>query len=258
LRRPLIAGNWKMHKTVAAARELAAAVVEGSRGSGGEAEVVIAPPYTALAAVAEIARGSQVRVGAQDMHWADQGAFTGAISPLMVAELASHVILGHSERRHVFGETDLEVNRKVHAALGHGLVPIICVGETASERDEGRTDAVVLGQLAAALEGIGPDEAPRAIVAYEPVWAIGTGRACDTAEAARVMGLIRIWIGSAFDAETAAAARILYGGSVTPANSAAYLAQPDIDGALVGGACLTSESFLAIVRSASELTSADK
>lgn len=251
MRRTLIAGNWKMHKTVAAAGELAAAVVEGSRGSGG-AEVLVAPPFTALAAVAEIARGSQVRVGAQDMHWANQGAFTGAVSPLMVAELASHVILGHSERRHVFGETDLDVNRKVHAALGHGLIPIVCVGETAGERDEGRTDAVVLGQLAAALEGIGPDEAPRAIVAYEPVWAIGTGRACLAAEAARVMGLIRAWIGTAFDAETAAAARILYGGSVAPANSASYLAQPDIDGALVGGASLSADGFLAIVRSAGE------
>jgi len=237
-----------MHKTVAAARELAAAVIEHTRG--GDTDILLAPPYTALAAVAEALRGTPVLVGAQDMHWADQGAFTGAISPPMVAELASHVILGHSERRHVFGETDLEVNRKVHAAFAHGLVPIVCIGETAGERDAGRTDAVVLGQLAAALEGIGPDEAPRAVIAYEPVWAIGTGRACDTAEAARVMGLVRAWIARTFDAETAGAVRILYGGSVTPANSAAYLAMPDIDGALVGGASLAAESFAAIARSA--------
>jgi triosephosphate isomerase len=250
LRSPLIAGNWKMHKTVAAARELAAAVIEHCRGPATGPDVLVAPPYTALAAVAELARGSTVLVGAQDMHWADQGAFTGAISPPMVAELASHVILGHSERRHVFGETDLEVNRKVHAAFAHGLAPIVCVGETAGERDAGRTDAVVLGQLAAALEGIAPDEAPRAAVAYEPVWAIGTGRACDPDEAARVMGLVRAWLGSTFDAETAARVRILYGGSVTPANSAGYLARPDIDGALVGGASLAADSFAAIVRSA--------
>jgi len=249
LRTPLIAGNWKMHKSVAAGRELAVAVAHAADGLAG-VDVLVAPPYTALAAVAEAVRESRVRMAAQDMFWADQGAFTGAISPLMVAELASHVIIGHSERRHVFGETDLDVSRKVHAAFAHSLVPIVCVGETEAQRDAGETDAVVLGQLAAALEGVGPDEAPRAVVAYEPVWAIGTGRACDTDEAARVMGLVRGWFAEVFDPETAAVVRLLYGGSVNPTNAAGFLARPDIDGALVGGASLEADSFTAIAASA--------
>jgi len=268
VRVPLIAGNWKMHKTVAAARELARSIVDaigadGTTGGAGAAnaigpatvDIVVAPAYTALAAVADAARGSPVRVAAQDMFWADQGAFTGAISPLMVAELATCVILGHSERRHVFGETDLEVNRKVHAAIGHALVPIVCVGETEAERDAGATEGVVLGQLAAALEGVGIDEAALVVVAYEPVWAIGTGRACDASEANRVMASLRGWIARAFDPTTAAGVRVLYGGSVNAANAAGFLAMPDVDGALVGGASLEAASFVAIVRAARAATS---
>lgn len=251
-RTALIAGNWKMHTTQATARDLARAVADiaAAPGVADAVDVLVAPPFTALAAVADVARGTPVRVAAQDMHWADTGAFTGEVSPVMVAELATHVILGHSERRHGFGETDGDVNRKAHAALAHGLVPIVCVGETLAERDAGQTDAVVARQVDAALEGAAPDEAGRAVVAYEPVWAIGTGRACDPAEAGRVMRLIRQRVAAAFGAPAADAVRLVYGGSVTPDNAAAYFADPDIDGALVGGASLKADAFGAIIRAA--------
>ena len=247
MRRPLIAGNWKMHKTAAEARELARAVALGSAGLDG-LDVLLAPPYTALSAVAEITRPAGLLLAAQDMHWADQGAFTGAISPGMVAEWASHVILGHSERRALFGESDIEVNRKLHAAFAQGLVPIVCVGESAAQRDAGQADAVVAAQLEAAFEGIPAEEASRAVLAYEPVWAIGSGRACDPAEAARMMTLLRAALAARFDARTAQAMRLLYGGSVKPDNIRDYLAAADIDGALVGGASLGAESFNALLR----------
>jgi triosephosphate isomerase len=247
LRTPLIAGNWKMHKTVASARALTEAIVAETQGLEG-VELLLGPPATALAAVSEIARPAGIHVAAQDMHWADKGAFTGAISPTMVAELAGHVILGHSERRSLFGETDLEVNRKVHAAIAHGLSPIVCVGETQSERAEGETDTVVLRQLAAAYEGIGDAEAERSIVAYEPVWAIGTGLACDPQEAARVMALLRGWLNQTYGSDVASRMRLLYGGSVKPNNIDAYAAIDDIDGALVGGASLEANSFVALAR----------
>lgn len=247
MRRPLIAGNWKMHKTAAEARALAAAVAELADALPA-VDTLVAPPFTALAAVAEQVRGSRLGVAAQDMHWADQGAFTGAIAPSMVAEWATAVILGHSERRHLFGETDLAVNRKVHAAFAHGLVPILCLGETEGQRDAGQTETVVLGQLDAGLEGIAPEEAARAVLAYEPVWAIGTGRACEPGEAGRVMGLLRARVGDRFGPEAAGAMRLLYGGSVQGDNAGAYLAQADVDGALVGGASLSIEAFAPIAR----------
>lgn len=250
MRLPLIAGNWKMHKTVAQARALAAEVAYAVDGLAG-VEVLLAPPSTALAAVAAIARPRGLSVAAQTMHWADQGAFTGEISPSMVAELADYVILGHSERRSLFGETDEAVGRKIHAAFAHGLRPILCVGEGLDEREAGRADEVVLAQLAA-LDGIAAQEAVGLVLAYEPVWAIGTGRACDAAEAARVMGLLRQALGARFGAEAAAGARLLYGGSVKPENIAAYLAAADIDGALVGGASLEAEPFAALVRAAAD------
>ncbi|HQZ69744.1 MAG TPA: triose-phosphate isomerase [Anaerolineae bacterium] len=250
MRRPLIAGNWKMHKTVAQARALAADVVVAVAGLKG-VEVLLAPAATALAAVAVIARPQGLSVAAQTMHWADQGAYTGEVSPLMVAELADYVILGHSERRSLFGETDEALGRKVHAAFAHGLRPILCVGERLDEREAGQADAVVLGQLAA-LDGIAAQEAAGLVLAYEPVWAIGSGRACDAAEAARVMGVLRTALGARFGAEAAASARLLYGGSVNPENIAAYLAAADIDGALVGGASLEAEPFAALVRAAAD------
>lgn len=250
MRRPLIAGNWKMHKTVAQARALAADVAAAVAGID-DVEVLLAPPAIALAAVAEIARPRGLSVAAQNMHWADQGAYTGEISPVMVMELADYVILGHSERRSLFGETDEALGRKVHAAFAHGLVPILCVGEHLDQREAGQADAVVLAQLKA-LDGIAEAEAARLVLAYEPVWAIGTGKACDAAEAARVMGLLREALGARFGAAGAAAARLLYGGSVKPENIAAYLAVADIDGALVGGASLEAEPFAALVRAAAD------
>ncbi len=238
-----------MHKTVAESRALAAAVVAGV-ASRSATEVVLAPPYTALAAVAEVASGSGVGVAGQNMHWAEQGAFTGEVSAAMLAELASHVILGHSERRALFGETDEGVARKVVAALAHGLTPIVCVGETETQRDAGDTDGVVTAQLAGGLEGLTAEQGTRLVVAYEPVWAIGTGRACGAAEASRVAGVIRRWLAARFGSTVADGVRVLYGGSVGPANAAELLAGPDVDGALVGGASLDATSFLAIVSAA--------
>lgn len=240
-----MAGNWKMNTSLASGVELARAV-RASRVPK-DVEVWLAPPATALAAVAEAVAGSEIAVAAQTCHWADAGAFTGEISPAMVAEVASGVILGHSERRALFGETDEGVNRKVHAALAHGLTPFVCVGETLEQRDAGRTDAVVLGQLDAGLAGIADDEAARLVLAYEPVWAIGTGRACDTDEAGRVCGLLRARVAETFGDAAAEALRVLYGGSVKPTNVAGYLAQADIDGGLVGGASLDAASFAALV-----------
>jgi triosephosphate isomerase len=252
LRRPIIAGNWKMHNTVAAAEELARGVLEAV-GDFEEVDVIVAPAFTALDATRRTLAGTAVGVAAQDMYWADQGAFTGAVSPVMIAELAKFVILGHSERRHLFGETDEEVNRKVHAAYSHGLVPIICVGETEPERDDGLTDELVAGQLRAALEGVSDDEARRSVIAYEPVWAIGTGRACDPAEAARVAGLIRQWLADEYGTQVAGEVRVLYGGSVKPGNILSYQEAEDIDGALVGGASLTVDAFSPLVGCAAEV-----
>lgn len=246
---PLIAGNWKMHGTVAEARKLARGVVAAVSDET-RVEVLLAPPFTALAAVSEIARPAGLRVAAQDMHWAGQGAFTGAISPSMVAELAEAVILGHSERRALFGESDLDVNRKLHAAFDAGLMPILCVGETEDRRDAGQADAVVLGQLEAALEGLDASEIAGMVVAYEPVWAIGTGRACDPAEAGRMMALIRASLAGRIGDASAARLRLLYGGSVKPDNVDDYMAAEDIDGALVGGASLDAASFAALVTAA--------
>jgi triosephosphate isomerase (TIM) len=249
VRKPLIAGNWKMHTTVANARALAEGVAALTAGLT-HVESVVAPPFTALAAVSAVARPAGLGVAGQTMHWVDQGAYTGEISPVMLAELATHVILGHSERRTLFGETDAGVSRKTCAALAHGLVPIVCVGETADQRDAGATDDVVTGQLAGSLAQLSADQCGGIVVAYEPVWAIGTGRACDATEASRVAGLIRRWLVARFGAEAAEAVRVLYGGSVTPANAAELLDQPDIDGALVGGASLDAASFTAIAQAA--------
>ncbi len=252
MRKPIIAGNWKMNNTVAGARALASAVVEGLVPDS-PVEVILAPAHTALAATADVVRGSPVQVAAQDMYWADSGAFTGAVSPVMVVELASHVIVGHSERRHVFGETDGDVNRKAHAAHSHGLTPIVCIGETEVERDAGRTDQVIVAQLAAGLEGLAAAEVGASVVAYEPVWAIGSGRACDPGEAVRVIALIRRQLEAMHGVSVAESVRILYGGSVNPTNIAAYLNHLDIDGALVGGASLKAATFLPLVDCALEV-----
>jgi triosephosphate isomerase len=248
MRRPLIAGNWKMYKTVPEAVALAKDIRAGLSLPLRDRDVLVAPPFTALTAVAEVLRGSGVFLAAQNMHWEREGAFTGEVSPVMLKDAGcDHVILGHSERRHVFGEGDEAVARKTRAAVDQGLTPIVCVGETLPERESSRTLEVVERQLERALRALNPDEASRAVVAYEPVWAIGTGRTATPAQAQEVHAFIRKRVGASHGDPVAAALRILYGGSVKPDNVDGLMAEPDVDGALVGGACLKAVSFLRIV-----------
>ncbi len=251
VRVPLVAGNWKMYKTVAEAVDYARRLK--SSGSPAGVELAVCPPFTALLAVGRELAGSQVGLGAQDMHWAEEGAYTGEVSPLMLKELGCrYVILGHSERRQHFGESDEAVNAKVKAALRHGLVPIVCVGETLAEREAGRAREVVAGQLRGSLAGLAAQEAGNVVVAYEPVWAIGTGRTALPEDAQEMSAFIRALLAEMFGREVAGKVRIQYGGSVKPENAAGILRQPDIDGALVGGASLQVESFLAIARAAAK------
>jgi len=246
---PLIAGNWKMHKTVGDAVALAGALRRSVLPA--HVEVAVCPPFTALAEVSRALAGSPIRLGAQDMHWEPQGAFTGEISPVMLSDLGCrYVIVGHSERREHFGETDDAVARKVKAAFGHGLIPIMCVGERLEERDAGLTDQVVVRQTAVGAAGLEPVNAERLVVAYEPVWAIGTGRPASGAEANRVCGLIRRLLAERFGAAAASQVRILYGGSVTTDNASEFAHQNEIDGALVGGASLDPQKFLTIIQAA--------
>jgi triosephosphate isomerase len=241
-----------MYKTVAEARHLVSELVPGLQAIRG-VEKVLCPPATDLMAVAALLEGSEIGLGAQNMHWEAAGAFTGEISPAMVAELCKYVILGHSERRQYFAETDTTVNRKTKAALAQGLIPIVCVGETLAEYEAERTAEVVGRQIKLGLAGIElPVEAAASLViAYEPVWAIGTGRAA-TAEGANavIADVIRTGLAELFGAETAQGVRVLYGGSVKPDNAAEYFTRPDIDGALVGGASLKVADFLAITQAA--------
>ncbi|HET7295453.1 MAG TPA: triose-phosphate isomerase [Vicinamibacteria bacterium] len=249
MRKPLIAGNWKMFKTLPEALALVGALRD-DLGKGPVArEVLVAPPFTALHAVAKALAGSGILVAAQNMHHEREGAFTGEVAPPMLKDAgASHVILGHSERRQLFGETDDGVGRKARACFDHGLTPIACVGETLDEREAGRIFEVVERQLDRALQRLTPDEAATAVVAYEPVWAIGTGKVATPEQAQEVHASIRKRISVTHGDAVAKATRILYGGSVKPDNVDGLMAQPDIDGALVGGACLKADSFLRIVR----------
>jgi len=248
MRRPLLAGNWKMYKTVAEAVALAQEIRAGLALPLKDRDVLVAPPFTALSAVSEALRGSGVLLGAQNMHWEREGAFTGEISPVMLKDVGcAHVILGHSERRHIFGESDEMVARKTRAAVDNGLTPILCGGETLPERESSRTLEVVERQLERALRALTPDEVSRAVVAYEPVWAIGTGRTATPDQAQEVHAFIRKRVGVTHGEAPATALRILYGGSVKPDNVDGLMSQPDVDGALVGGACLKAESFLRIV-----------
>jgi triosephosphate isomerase len=245
VRVPLIVGNWKMHGLCEEARALARAVHEGVRNLHGR-EVGIAPPFTALTTVAEALAGSAVTLGAQNMHWEERGAFTGEISPLMLRDAGCRfVILGHSERRQYFGEDDASVHRKVRAALAHELTPIVCVGETLSEREAGQTLDVVGRQVRGALLGLQADAIRHVVVAYEPVWAIGTGRVATPQQAQEVHCWIRNLLAETFGS-VAEEVRILYGGSVKPENIDELMAEADIDGALVGGASLQAESFVRI------------
>ncbi|MYI74110.1 MAG: triose-phosphate isomerase [Acidobacteria bacterium] len=247
MRTPFVAANWKMHKTAAEATAFATAFRARMETMSG-AEVVVAPPFTALHAVAAALDGSRVGVAGQNLHAAPQGAYTGEVSAGMLLEAgAGYVIIGHSERRQLFGETDATVNAKLHAALGAGLVPIVCVGETLDERDSGRMFPVLNRQIAGALADIDSTGAGSIVMAYEPVWAIGTGRNALPAQAQEAHAHIRQRIARALDADSAAGCRIIYGGSVKPGNAGALAAEPDVDGALVGGAGLDPDSFAEIV-----------
>jgi len=247
MRRPIIAGNWKMNKTIAEAIDLVRSIRRGLNEVEA-ADRVLCPPFTALAAVKELLQATKIGLGAQDMYWQDKGAYTGEISPLMLKELCQYVILGHSERRACFGETDEGVNRKVKAALAHGLMPIVCVGETEAQYDAGQTNVVVGGQVWGCLTGLTAEQVSGLVIAYEPVWAIGTGKAATAAGAGAVTGLtIRGTVAEIYGEAAAQAVRIQYGGSVTPDNIAEFMAHPDIDGALVGGASLKPD-FVDLVR----------
>ena len=250
MRTPIIAGNWKMHNTISEAKSLAQEVCDAVAGMT-NVDVVLCPTFTALAPLAEIVAGTSVGLGAQNMYWETQGAYTGEISPPMVAELCDYVILGHSERRQFFGETDEGVNNKIKAALAHNLTPIVCVGENLDQNEAGETATFVGGQIKAAFADLAADEASQVVVAYEPIWAIGTGKNADPATANSTIGLsIRGALAQLYGENVAQQIRIQYGGSVKPDNIDGFMAQPDIDGALVGGASLKLDSFLPLIKAA--------
>ena len=250
-RRPFVAANWKMHKTVAEAVDYAGELVPRVRDAAG-VDIVLAPPFPALPALVDtlagLGAGGRVAVAAQHVHAETQGAFTGEVSlPMLRACGVTAAIIGHSERRRLFGETDAGVNAKALAAAAAGLTPIVCVGETLEEREAGRTFDVLDRQLEAGLAGLSPEQAGAAVVAYEPVWAIGTGRVATPDQADAAHRRIRARLEAHFGRDTAAACRIIYGGSVKPGNAAALMAQPEVDGALVGGAGLDPAAFAEIV-----------
>ncbi len=246
-RRPLIAGNWKMHKTISetlayieAFKPLVAGVTDR--------DIMLAPPFTALDAAQRALEGSSILLGAQNCHWEDQGAFTGEISPRMLADIGvTHVIIGHSERRHIFRETDEMIRQKIEAALKHELKPILCIGETLEEREAGKTFAVLERQLKEGLKGLSAGDLKDLVVAYEPVWAIGTGKTATPEQAQEAHAFCRRLLAEMFGKEFAENIRILYGGSVKPENVVGLMARPDIDGALVGGASLKPDVFARIV-----------
>ncbi len=245
MRQTIFAGNWKMNKGVAQTREYIERFLTHAEAIPETVRVVLAPPFTALEAAADHLYGSRIDLGAQTMHWEEHGAFTGEISPPMLAELGvTYVILGHSERRAYEGETDDDVRRKVAAALEHGLIPIVCVGETLEEHDAGRAQQRVVEQARTAFAGLPAESLAGCVVAYEPIWAIGTGRNCESAQANEVMEAIRASLPGLADAS------ILYGGSMNADNVAGYLAQPQIDGGLVGGASLDAEQFRRLIENA--------
>ena len=250
MRRPLIAGNWKMNTTVEEAVSLVSAIV-GDLKAGVAVDTVLCPPFISLYRVSEILRGTPVKLGAQNMYFKEKGAFTGEISPLMLKSMCQYVILGHSERRQHFGETDQLVNEKVKAALAAGIIPILCVGETLEENEAGKTREILTRQVSEGLKGI--TAGVEVVIAYEPIWAIGTGRAAGGAQAGLTIELIRGVAAGVLGQEAAGATRILYGGSVTAANIAEFVSEPQIDGALVGGASLKADDFTGIVKQTASL-----
>ena len=246
-RRPLIAGNWKMHTTLAEARELAEAVVR-SVGALTDRDVMIAPPFTALAEVGRVVRETPVVLAAQNVCWAEQGPFTGEISPVMLRSMGcGHAIVGHSERRHIFGESDALLNKRLSGAMSLGIVPIYCIGETLEEREAGNTFVVLERQLREGLAGLAVTDPAALIVAYEPVWAIGTGKTATKEQAQEAHAFVRKLLVELFEKRVADQIRILYGGLVNAENVDALMAEADVDGALVGGAALKAESFHRII-----------
>lgn len=250
MRRPFIAGNWKMNLDRQQSVELVKALIAG-RDAWGDADVAVCPPYVYLRDVVEAAGGAPLAVGAQNMYHESAGAFTGEVSAAMLLDVGcKYVVLGHSERRHVLGETNLDVNRKIHAALAAGLLPILCLGEMLEQREAGRTTDVVREQVLGSLEGVTAEQMGQVVLAYEPVWAIGTGVVATPEQAESTHSDLRKILESQYNADVASQVRIQYGGSVKPENAQELLAQPNIDGALVGGASLKADSFQAIIEAA--------
>ena len=248
MRIPFIAGNWKMHKTIVEAVELVRELIAALEGVEG-CDVAVCPPYPALAAVRDALAGSRIGLGAQDVYWEEKGAYTGAVSPRMLEGLCDYVIVGHSERRIVFGDTDQMVGKKLHAALAHGLKAIVCVGENLDQNQAGETEAFVGDQVRAAFAGIRPAQARTITVAYEPIWAIGTGVSATGEGASAIIGsAVRGTLAALYGDDIAQSIRVQYGGSVKPANIVEFMSQPEIDGALVGGASLRSCDFATIVK----------
>jgi triosephosphate isomerase len=247
MRTPIIAGNWKMYKTVAEGRELVAGLLAGL-GQIADREVVVCPPYTALYAIGEQVAGTPIALGAQEVFSETQGAFTGAVAPQMLRDVGcQYVIVGHSERRQLFGDTDESVNRKLFAALDFSLRPIMCVGESKPQRDSGQAEAIVTAQVRAGLANVSATQLLNVVLAYEPIWAIGTGDTATAADAQAMHAAIRATLAELYGDAVAQTVRIQYGGSVKPDNVDELMAQPDIDGALVGGASLKADSFFRII-----------
>lgn len=253
MRKPMMAGNWKMNKTPAESGLLAQQILDAV-GHVDSVDCVVCPTHVALAAAHQVLQGSNIALGAQDVHWADSGAYTGEVSAPMLKELVEYVIIGHSERREHCGETDELINKKVLAALKHGLKTIVCVGETLAQNEAEQTQVVVSNQVIAALNGVSPEQMQNVIIAYEPVWAIGTGRAATAAQAQHVCGnTVRATLAGVCGDEVAQSVRILYGGSTNPKNIGEIMQQPDIDGALIGGASLKAEDYSGMVQTTAAL-----
>ena len=250
MRRPFVAGNWKMNKSVEQATLLIADMLPGLEAIK-TVDRVVCPPFTSLMVVSGMLAGTEIGLGAQNLHWEESGAFTGEVSPQMVKEFCKFVIIGHSERRAYFGDTDETVNLKTKAAIAAGLTPIVCVGETLEENEAGQTESVVSRQVKKGLDGISKDEAASLVVAYEPVWAIGTGKAASAQQANDIIGgVVRSNLSAAFGSDVAGQIRILYGGSVKGSNAGEFFSQSDVDGGLIGGASLKAEDFVQIVEAA--------
>lgn len=249
MRTPVVAGNWKMNMTIAEAKELVKGIYYGNRWPG-QVDVVVAPPLTALGKIADELKDTYIGVAAQNVHWEEAGAFTGEVSPVQIKEAgAEYVIIGHSERRQYFGETDETVNKKTLSALKHGLVPIVCVGETLEEREADQIAAVIERQISNGLANITAQEASGLIIAYEPVWAIGTGKTASPEQAEEVHLMIRNLVSGIFGTDASEKIRIIYGGSMKPSNSRELMSRPNIDGGLIGGASLKAQDFIDIIGS---------